>query len=714
MAPRKLNVLVYTGAGTTIASVRQCIYTLRRLLSPNYAVIPLTESALLKEPWQSTAVLLVIPGGADLHYCRLLNGPGNRIIADFVRRGGAYLGFCAGGYYGCARCEFEVGHEDRSMEVIGSRELAFFPGTCRGGAIKGFRYASEDGARAVRVRADKANLPGSWEPPETFRLYHNGGGVFVDAAKMKDRGVEVLANFEDDLDVDGGDGKAAVVYCKVSQGHVILTGPHPEFAAVNLEPHPHVEGYNDLIKALGEDDDHRTNFLKACLEKLGLEVRFEDSSIPSLSKLHLSALDPMEVGGLLVSFDDIITKDEQGEEFIKGENDTFHLEHPDSRWRVDDLREALQAAHVDDIDEKKVRDDPSKAGAVDGLIDYNKLVKTIIPHETAWPEPKETPYFNHHDFYASLQEFRRRETEAYEWGDALLYGEVVTSTNTLLEKNPKLLARLPTGFTMAATTQTAGRGRGRNVWIAPPGSLIFSTVINHPAHIGASRPVVFVQYLMAIAIVEAIRGYDGVATPRGGAYADLPVRLKWPNDVYVQDPSNPWGSEGAGKEKKPNYVKVGGILTNCAYSNGNYQLVVGVGINTTNARPTTSLNEMLSAFSQQGRRGGSPAAVAPFRIERFLARLLTRFESLYREFVRHGFTAAMEGRYYDAWLHTGQDITLEAEGGVRARVVGITRDWGLLKVQELGPDGRLTGRVWALQSDENSFDFWKGLVKRKV
>ncbi|KUI53599.1 Biotin--protein ligase [Cytospora mali] len=670
MARQKLNVLVYTGPGTTVASVRQSIYTLRRLLSPNYAVIPLTETALLKEPWSSTAALLVIPGGADLHYCRLLNGPGNRIISDFVRRGGAYLGFCAGGYYGCARCEFEVGNPDKAMEVIGSRELAFFPGTCRGGAFKGFEYASESGARAVRVRVHEGTFEGSWELPETFRSYYNGGGVFVDAGTMKEKGIEVLASFDEELDVDGGDGKAAVVYCKIGQGRVVLTGPHPEFSAANLEPQPHIDRYDELVKALAEDEEHRTNFLTACLGKLGLEVRHENSSVPSLSKLHLSALDPQEAGGLLASFDDIITKDEQGEEFIKGENDTFRLEHSDSRWQVDDLRDALKAAHVDNNDNKQVREDPAKAAAIDGLIDYNKIVKTIVPHESAWPDPKETPYFNHHDFYSSLQEFRRRESEAYEWGDTLIYGEVVTSTNTLLEKNPKLLSKLPTGFTMAATTQTAGRGRGRN-------------------------------YIMAIAIVEAIRSYDG--SPKG-AYSDIPVKLKWPNDVYAQDPANPWGGENG---KKPNYVKVGGILTNCAYSNGNYQLVVGVGINTTNARPTTSLNEVLSAFSQRHN-------LAPFRIERFLARLLTRFESLYREFVRHGFTRSMEERYYDSWLHSGQEVTLEAEGGVRAKVVGITTDWGLLRAQELGPDGRLTGRVWALQSDENSFDFWKGLVKRKV
>ncbi|KAJ4393410.1 biotin holocarboxylase synthetase [Gnomoniopsis smithogilvyi] len=701
MAPRKLNVLVYTGTGTTIASVRQCIYTLRRLLGTSYAIIPLTESALLREPWAPTAVLLVIPGGADLNYCRVLNGAGNRTIMDFVRRGGAYLGFCAGGYYGAARCEFEVGHPDRGMEVIGNRELAFFPGTCRGGAFRGFRYASESGARAVKVEVRKEAFEGTGEDLEDFRSYFNGGGVFVDAEKMAEQGVEVLASFKDELDVDGGHGKAALVYCKVGSGGVILTGPHPEFAAVNFEPHPDVEGYDKLIEALAEDDDKRTSFLKACLTKLGLEVNPDNASIPSLSKIHLSALDPQEVGGLLTSFSPIITKNENGDELIKGENDTFHLEHADTRWSVNDLQSTLDATHISSVDDQKdtkTKNDPAKSAAIDGLVDYNNTLKTIVPHESAWPDPKETPYFNHADFYSSLLAYRRRESDAYEWGAHLLYGEVVTSTNTLLEKNHSLLTHLPTGFTMAATTQIAGRGRGTNVWIAPPGCMIFSTVINHPAHLAQSRPVVFIQYLAAIAIVEAVRSYDGTA------YADLPVKLKWPNDVYAQDPETPWKDEG---KKEANYVKIGGILTNCAYSNGAYQMVVGVGLNTTNGKPTTSLDAVLAKFSQRHK-------LPPFRIERLLARLLTRFESLYREFVRNGFTREMEERYYDNWLHSNQLVTLEAEGGVKARVVGITRDWGLLRAQEVGFDGRPTGRLWALQSDENSFDFWRGLVKRKL
>jgi biotin--protein ligase len=64
--------------------------------------------------------------------------------------------------------------------------------------------------------------------PATFRSYYNGGGVFVDAEKYKDQGVQVLASYTERLHVDSGEGTAAVVYRKVGEGSVVLTGPHPE------------------------------------------------------------------------------------------------------------------------------------------------------------------------------------------------------------------------------------------------------------------------------------------------------------------------------------------------------------------------------------------------------------------------------------------------------------------------------------------------------
>lgn len=674
MAARRLNVLVYTGTGSTVESVKHALFSLRRVLSPNYAVIPVTEAAILKEPWTSTCALLVFPGGADLGYCKALNGHGNSVIKQYVRTGGAYLGFCAGGYYGSKKCEFEVG--DKHLEVVGSRELAFYPGIARGGAFKGFRYQSESGARAVRIMTKKDAFKGAGAVPDEFVSYYNGGSVFV--TPVDDPNVEVLATYGDDIDVDGGQEKAAVVFTKVGLGSAILTGPHPEFSAVNLSPQHSVPDYDDLIAQIRDSDQTRTDFLKACLTKLGLEVSQCTSSTPSLSKLHLSCINSPDVNDLVCTFDDIISQVD-GEDFIKGEQDTFHLEKHHTRWSVNGLKQALSDTVQSTVEAVAPKDQ--------GTVDYSSIVKNVVIHDEAWPEPKETPYFNHAAYFSGLQDARRRNPKAEDWGDHLLYGEVVTSTNTLLEKNHGLLSKLPSGFTFTATTSVAARGRGSNVWIAPPGSLLMSVVINHPAHIAATRPIVFIQYLSAIAVIQAIKSY-------GKGYEHLPVKLKWPNDIYAADPRD--------SSPTPSYVKIGGILANCAYSDGNYQVVLGIGLNTTNGRPTTSLDALL------------PKGLAPFSVERLLAGLVTKMEVLYRDFVRQGFTREMEGAYYDCWLHGNQIVTLEQEAGARAKIVGITRDWGMLMAQELGRDDKPTGKMWALQSDENSFDFFKGLLKRKI
>ncbi len=217
---------ILAGNGCTVDAVRHCVYTLRRLLSPNYAVISIEGKATIEEPWTGTCALIVFPGGADLGYCRTLNGEGNRRISQYVERGGSYLGFCAGAYYGSKRCEFEEGNS--KLEVVGERELAFYPGPCRGLAFPGFVYHSEAGARAVELKVSKTGLT-KGSVPDVFRSYYNGGGVFVDAPKYKDQGVEILASYTQELKVDSGEGTAAVVYCKVGDGAAILTSPHPEY-----------------------------------------------------------------------------------------------------------------------------------------------------------------------------------------------------------------------------------------------------------------------------------------------------------------------------------------------------------------------------------------------------------------------------------------------------------------------------------------------------
>ena len=141
---------------------------------------------------------------------------------------------------------------------------------------------------------------------------------------------------------------------------------------------------------------------------------------------------------------------------------------------------------------------------------------------------------------------------------------------------------------------------------------------------------------------------------------------------------------------------------NSHYSSSEYLSVVGIGLNTTNTLPTTSLSALL------------PDYLSAFTAEKLLARLITSFSALYTRFCQSGFDRSFEEMYYRHWLHTDQVVTLEAEGGVKARIKGITRDWGLLIAEELGWEDRPTGKLIQLQSDSNSFDFFKGLVKRKV
>lgn len=305
-------------------------------------------------------------------------------------------------------------------------------------------------------------------------------------------------------------------------------------------------------------------------------------------------------------------------------------------------------------------------------------------------------------------------------------------TNTNTSRNPNFTNHLPAGTTMTATSQLSGRGRGSNVWISPAGSLMFSFVLRHPLRLQSTAPVVFIQYLAALAVAEGVQTYDAdvnrssatsaravtSSTPARG-YRAMPIKLKWPNDIYALDPAK---GANANPADRNNYIKVGGILVNSSYSGGDYNLIVGIGLNTSNSAPTTSLNAVLHALNRRNAtnspKGLGPKPLTAFTLEKLLARILSSFSALYSTFCREGFAGELQELYYRHWLHGEQVVTLEMEGGARARVKGITSDWGLLLAAELVPDGsggeRETGKKWALQTDSNSFDFFKGLLRRKI
>jgi biotin--protein ligase len=191
------------------------------------------------------------------------------------------------------------------------------------------------------------------------------------------------------------------------------------FSPANLSPQPTIPGYDELLNKLQQDDSARFSFLKACLEKLGLEPSAENATLPTLSNIHLSAVDNSQVSELVHSWGEVIDK-ENGEEFISGEGDKFRIQSDEDGLALQDL---LQSLPTDE-----------HATGETGIVDYSTITKNIIAHEKALPSAEMTPRFNHKLYYSSLRRFQLIEDSAVDWGNVLMYGDVVTSTNSLLEK----------------------------------------------------------------------------------------------------------------------------------------------------------------------------------------------------------------------------------------------------------------------------------------
>ncbi|KAF9941050.1 biotin holocarboxylase synthetase [Modicella reniformis] len=339
-----------------------------------------------------------------------------------------------------------------------------------------------------------------------------------------------------------------------------------------------------------------------------------------------------------------------------------------------------------------------------------KYIKNLVLCPDGAPPSSLTPQFAIGEFFKHLQHVRQQlannaSLSNLYFGNCLMYGEIVSSTQTMLDKNFTLCQHLPNGFVCNATTQVAGRGRGRNSWISPPGCLQFSMVLRHPVQ-ARHASAVFVQYLVALAVVESVCSLPG--------YEDVPLRLKWPNDIYAEAPPIEEGEEKGKEPSSPlKMVKIGGVLVNSNFSGSEFLLVIGCGVNTTNPNPTTSINHIIRHHNKVTGKN-----LNLFTQETLLAHILVKLEEMYHLFLHGDGTgfAQLEQTYYKRWLHANAFVTLTTMTPHRkVRIKGITLDYGLLRtvaVDEQGQD--IVGEEHRLQPDGNSFDMLKGLISTKA
>ena len=106
-------------------------------------------------------------------------------------------------------------------------------------------------------------------------------------------------------------------------------------------------------------------------------------------------------------------------------------------------------------------------------------------------------------------------------------------------------AGAPSGVVVTADEQTAGRGRRGRSWFAPPGSALLYSALLRP---WGERP------LLPIAVPLAV-------CETAEALAPIRCRVKWPNDVWVDD------------------RKLAGVLIEGRSGAGGGWAVIGVGLN---------------------------------------------------------------------------------------------------------------------------------------
>ena len=408
-----MNVLVYNGPGTTPGSVKHVVETLRHFLEPYYAVSTVTAKTLETEPWSSKASAVVFPGGADLPFVKECK-PIIPLLKQFVsKQGGVYIGFCAGSYFGSGRVEFAQGNPE--MEVTGSRDLKFFKGIARGPAFNGFQYNSELGARAAKLSC----LDGL-----EFSTYYNGGPVFVDADHYDN--VEVLARYIEPLDVSYTDSKdrlsikapAATILCTVGKGKALLVGAHPEFIPKMLKRSDDAKFISDVVNKLETQEESRLKFMHFILAKAGLtcNTNWEMKREPGLTPI-IAATAP-DKNYILEDFENNIAKHTSNIENkadhveFKDQNDTFDL------YLGLDKYEQANATLVDK-----------------DVIETSKPIILSNKNET-FSLPKAAISFNIQKYFDFL-------SPNNSIGSFLLYGEVVTSTSSLLDNNKTMLSCLP-------------------------------------------------------------------------------------------------------------------------------------------------------------------------------------------------------------------------------------------------------------------------------
>ena len=178
------------------------------------------------------------------------------------------------------------------------------------------------------------------------------------------------------------------------------------------------------------------------------------------------------------------------------------------------------------------------------------------------------------------------------------------------------------GLVIVAERQLKGRGRKGNDWYSPAGTGLYFSIL--------LRPNFSIEDLSRINMIISLALYNVLKR-------DYPVKMKWPNDIYLVD------------------KKIAGILIESNIEGDLIkEVIIGVGCNTNQKSFPDGLNKKAgSLFLYNGEAVDN---------KRFLIDILIEFDRLYTEFIIGGID------YIEKWKERlgiiGQEIKVKSDRDV--------------------------------------------------
>jgi BirA family biotin operon repressor/biotin-[acetyl-CoA-carboxylase] ligase len=245
------------------------------------------------------------------------------------------------------------------------------------------------------------------------------------------------------------------------------------------------------------------------------------------------------------------------------------------------------------------------------------------------------------------------------WTQLDVLGET-ESTNAVAAGQAR--AGAPEGLLVAAEYQSSGRGRLGRTWTTPPRSALLMSALLRPGSVPANRWP-WLGLLAPLAVATAVR-----------RVAELEARVKWPNDVLVED------------------RKLAGILLERVDTPTGPAAVVGIGLNVT-LRAQERPQPLATSLALEGAATTDRATV--------LAAVVRELAGRYQAWVdAAGDPETILPDYRELSATFGRQVRVELPDGtaVEGAATGLDPDGRLLVDTPTGPHPLAAGDVTHLRT----------------